>query len=144
MSQDLQTRVSEALSLAKYSSLSISHLAEILEEVRDHLATETDRRIERAVSAMSYTEEQGLLALLDVLPDEGGLFIGGRIAIQLCISRSAIVYALQKLETAGLVQCQSLGMKGTRVKFLAQGARLRILQALHRKAGVPRAAKPAI
>ena len=146
MSQDqaILIRVTAAIEAYNLGSLPLHHAAQVLREMVDHLETETDRRIECAVSALSYSEELAAAALLEALPDEGGLFVAGCIADRHGASRSVIVTTLSKLEAAGLIRTQSLGQKGSHIKFLIPDARLRILRVLRHDTGAPRATKPAI
>jgi transcriptional pleiotropic repressor len=47
-----------------------------------------------------------------------GLLVASKIADQLGITRSVIVNALRKFESAGVIESRSLGMKGTYIKVL--------------------------
>jgi transcriptional pleiotropic repressor len=47
-----------------------------------------------------------------------GLLVASRIADRAGITRSVIVNALRKLESAGVIESRSLGMKGTHIKIL--------------------------
>ena len=44
--------------------------------------------------------------------------MASKIADRSGITRSVIVNALRKLESAGVIESRSLGMKGTRIKIL--------------------------
>ena len=47
-----------------------------------------------------------------------GLLVASKIADRAGITRSVIVNALRKLESAGVIETRSLGMKGTYIKIL--------------------------
>lgn len=47
-----------------------------------------------------------------------GLLVASKIADRSGITRSVIVNALRKLESAGVIESRSLGMKGTYIKVL--------------------------
>lgn len=47
-----------------------------------------------------------------------GLLVASKIADRVGITRSVIVNALRKLESAGVIESRSLGMKGTYIKVL--------------------------
>ena len=47
-----------------------------------------------------------------------GLLVASKIADRSGITRSVIVNALRKLESAGVIESKSLGMKGTRIKII--------------------------
>ena len=48
-----------------------------------------------------------------------GVAIASRVADRVGVTRSVIVNALRKLESAGLIESRSLGMKGTYIKILS-------------------------
>ena len=47
-----------------------------------------------------------------------GILIASKVADRSRITRSVIVNALRKLESAGVIESKSLGMKGTHIKVL--------------------------
>ena len=47
-----------------------------------------------------------------------GILVASRIADKVGITRSVIVNALRKLESAGVIESKSSGMKGTYIKVL--------------------------
>ena len=47
-----------------------------------------------------------------------GFVVASRIADKVGITRSVIVSALRKFESAGVIESRSLGMKGTYIKVL--------------------------
>mgnify|MGYP000019751730 CR=1 FL=1 len=51
------------------------------------------------------------------LDGDEGLLVASKIADKSGITRSVIVNALRKLESAGVIESRSLGMKGTRIKI---------------------------
>lgn len=48
-----------------------------------------------------------------------GVVIASKIADHVGVTRSVIVNALRKLESAGIIESRSLGMKGTFIKVLS-------------------------
>ena len=56
--------------------------------------------------------------LLQILAGVEGVVVASRIADSVGLTRSVIVNALRKLESAGVIASRSLGMKGTFVKVL--------------------------
>ena len=48
-----------------------------------------------------------------------GVAIASKVADRVGVTRSVIVNALRKLESAGLIESRSLGMKGTYIKVLS-------------------------
>ena len=61
--------------------------------------------------------EAGIMALIQLHGKEG-LLVASKIADRVGITRSVIVNALRKLESAGVIESRSLGMKGTYIKVL--------------------------
>ena len=55
---------------------------------------------------------------LNELNGNQGLLVASKIADRVGITRSVIVNALRKLESAGVIESRSLGMKGTYIKVL--------------------------
>ena len=47
-----------------------------------------------------------------------GILVASRVADKSSITRSVIVNALRKLESAGVIESRSLGMKGTHIKVI--------------------------
>ncbi len=52
------------------------------------------------------------------LSGKEGLLVASKIADRVGITRSVIVNALRKLESAGVIETRSLGMKGTYIRVL--------------------------
>ena len=86
-------------------------------------ATEVEARqreaVRIAVETLSYSERKAAHAILQELASQGkfeGRLIASRIADEAKITRSVIVNALRKFESAGVIESKSLGMKGTFVR----------------------------
>jgi transcriptional pleiotropic repressor len=56
--------------------------------------------------------------IFENLDGNEGFLVASKIADEAQITRSVIVNALRKLESAGVIQSRSLGMKGTYIKIL--------------------------
>ena len=74
-----------------------------------------------AINTLSYSEIQALTAIFDELGGLEGRLTASLIADRIGITRSVIVNALRKLESAGIIESRSLGMKGTYLKILNEG-----------------------
>ena len=59
---------------------------------------------------------EAVLHIFDELEGEEGILVASRIADREGITRSVIVNALRKLESAGVIVSKSSGMKGTYIK----------------------------
>ena len=71
-----------------------------------------------AISSLSYSELEAIEHIFDELDGKEGLLVASKIADRVGITRSVIVNALRKLESAGVIESRSLGMKGTFIKVL--------------------------
>jgi transcriptional pleiotropic repressor len=74
--------------------------------------------VELAMSILSYSELEAVEQIFKELNSEEGLLVASKIADQLGITRSVIVNALRKFESAGIIESRSLGMKGTYIRVL--------------------------
>lgn len=71
-----------------------------------------------AFDTLSYSELEAVEHIFNELGDGNGLLVASKIADKVGITRSVIVNALRKLESAGVVEVRSLGMKGTYIRVL--------------------------
>ena len=74
--------------------------------------------VNMAVNTLSYSEMKAVVAILGELNGNEGQLTASVIADRIGITRSVIVNALRKLESAGIIESRSLGMKGTYLKVL--------------------------
>ncbi|MGT2799148.1 GTP-sensing pleiotropic transcriptional regulator CodY [Streptococcus marmotae] len=74
--------------------------------------------VNMAVNTLSYSEMKAVSAILGELNGDEGQLTASVIADRIGITRSVIVNALRKLESAGIIESRSLGMKGTYLKVL--------------------------
>ena len=82
---------------------------EVEKEARDKAA------ITMAINSLSYSEK-AIEHIFEELGGNEGLLIASKVADRVGITRSVIVNALRKLESAGVIESRSLGMKGTFIK----------------------------
>ena len=66
---------------------------------------------------LSYSEHEAVKKIFMELEDDEGILIASKIADKSNITRSVIVNALRKLESAGVIESRSLGMKGTHIRI---------------------------
>lgn len=108
----------EDLLLAEYGATVVG--MELLRDSADSLE-ETVRRktaVKIALGTLSYSELEAALHVFGELSGNDGLVIASKIADRAGITRSVIVNALRKLESAGVIESKSLGMKGTYLHVL--------------------------
>ena len=74
--------------------------------------------VQMAVNTLSYSELKAVKAIFEALEGDEGRLTASNIADKIGITRSVIVNALRKLESAGIIESRSLGMKGTYLKVL--------------------------
>ncbi|MCB4949575.1 GTP-sensing pleiotropic transcriptional regulator CodY [Streptococcus mutans] len=77
--------------------------------------------INMAINTLSYSEMKAVAAILNELDGHEGRLTASVIADRIGITRSVIVNALRKLESAGIIESRSLGMKGTYLKVINEG-----------------------
>jgi len=73
--------------------------------------------VQMAIGTLSYSEVEAVQQIFAELDGNEGLLVASKIADRSGITRSVIVNALRKLESAGVIESRSLGMKGTRIKI---------------------------
>lgn len=73
--------------------------------------------VQMAIGTLSYSEIEAVQQIFAELDGDEDLLVASKIADRSGITRSVIVNALRKLESAGVVESRSLGMKGTRIKI---------------------------
>jgi len=74
--------------------------------------------VQIAVGTLSFSELEAVEHIFAELGGEEGLLVASKIADRVGITRSVIVNALRKLESAGVIESKSLGMKGTYIRVL--------------------------
>ncbi len=94
-----------------------------MEMLRDHTAKiEIEARkkatVQIALATLSYSEAEAAINILGELDGNEGMLVASKIADRVGITRSVIVNALRKFESAGVIESKSLGMKGTYIKIL--------------------------
>lgn len=89
-----------------------AHAGELEEESRKKAA------VQIALGTLSYSELEAVQHIFDELGGSEGLLVASKIADRVGITRSVIVNALRKFESAGVIESRSLGMKGTHIKVL--------------------------
>lgn len=93
---------------------------EMLRSVNEENAEETrkERIVQSAVSTLSYSEVEAIIHIFDELDGMEGILVASKIADRVGITRSVIVNALRKFESAGIIESRSSGMKGTYIKVI--------------------------
>lgn len=74
--------------------------------------------VKSAISTLSYSEVEAITHVFKELDNKEGILVASKIADRVGITRSVIVNALRKFESAGVIESHSSGMKGTYIKVL--------------------------
>jgi transcriptional pleiotropic repressor len=106
------------LLLTEYSATVIA--IEIMRERSEKAEKEARSKaiVQMAISSLSYSELEAVEHIFEELNGNEGLLVASKIADRVGITRSVIVNALRKLESASVIESRSLGMKGTFIKIL--------------------------
>jgi len=93
---------------------------EMLRSVSEEFAEEERRLhgVKTAMSTLSSSELEAIESIFDELSGCEGILVASRIADKAGITRSVIVNALRKLESAEIIESKSAGMKGTYIKII--------------------------
>ena len=93
---------------------------EILRSRTEKIEKEARKKaaVQIAIDTLSYSELEAIEHIFEELDGKEGLLVASKIADRVGITRSVIVNALRKFESAGVIESRSLGMKGTYIKVL--------------------------
>ena len=93
-------------------------------EIMRSQSEETEEELRRiqvvksSISTLSYSELEASVHIFNELDGNEGVLVASKIADRAGITRSVIVNALRKFESAGVIETRSSGMKGTYIKVL--------------------------
>lgn len=104
--------------LAEYSAAIVG--MEIIRSKQEEIEEEARKKavVQLAIGTLSYSELEAVDHIFNELDGSEGLLVASKIADKVGITRSVIVNALRKFESAGVIESRSLGMKGTFIKIL--------------------------
>ena len=93
---------------------------EMLRSVNEESAEETRKEqiVQSAISTLSFSELEAIIHIFEELDGMEGILVASKIADRVGITRSVIVNALRKFESAGVIESRSSGMKGTYIKVV--------------------------
>lgn len=108
----------EDIVLAEYGAIVVAN--EIMRMRSERIEEEARKKasVQIALATLSYSEKEAIEHIMAELNGPEGLLVASRIADKVGITRSVIVSALRKFESAGVIESRSLGMKGTYIKVL--------------------------
>lgn len=104
--------------LCEYGSTVVG--LEMLRAVNEESAEESRKIavVKSAIGTLSFSEMEAITHIFDELGGMEGILVASKIADRVGITRSVIVNALRKFESAGVIESRSSGMKGTYIKVL--------------------------
>ena len=104
--------------LSEYGTTGVG--LEMLRSVNEENAEETRKEhiVQSAISTLSFSELEAIIHIFDELEGTEGILVASKIADRVGITRSVIVNALRKFESAGVIESRSSGMKGTYIKVV--------------------------
>ncbi len=93
---------------------------EIMRSINEENSEEARKTsvVKSAIGTLSFSEQEAIKHIFDELDGVEGILVASKIADRVGITRSVIVNALRKFESAGVIESRSLGMKGTYIKVL--------------------------
>lgn len=74
--------------------------------------------VKSAFNTLSFSEMEAITHIFEELDGNEGILVASKIADRVGITRSVIVNALRKFESAGIIESRSSGMRGTYIKVL--------------------------
>lgn len=107
----------EDIILCEYGATVIG--MEMMRAENDENAEESRKQqvVHSAISTLSGSELKAMRQVFKELEGNDGILVASKIAEQAGITRSIIVTGLKKLESAGVIESKSAGMKGTKVRI---------------------------
>ncbi len=105
----------EDIILSDYAAIIVG--LEMKRALADEYAEEIrrDELLTSAIRSLSPSELHAVICIFDELGSGEGMIVASKIADENEVTRSVIVSAMRKLESAGVVESRSLGVKGTYV-----------------------------
>ncbi len=93
---------------------------EMMRSVDEENAEEQRKKqvVKSAFSTLSFSELEAIIHIFEELDGNEGILVASKVADRVGITRSVIVNALRKFESAGVIESRSSGMKGTYIKVL--------------------------
>lgn len=111
-----QQLTEEQLVLAEIASLIISIYFYENNATLSEAEQGEEAKAKMVLDSLSFSELKAISNVLMDLNGTEGFLVASKIADRIGISRSVIVNAMRKLESAGVVESRSLGIKGTYIK----------------------------
>lgn len=102
--------------LLEYAALAASVIVSGAGSERRDMEAQMKTTAQVALESLSYSELEAIRNVFAELGGDEGFLVASKVADRIGITRSVIVNAMRKLESAGVVESRSLGMKGTYIR----------------------------
>lgn len=108
----------EDIILSEYGTTVVG--LEMMRSVNEENAEEERKGqlVRSAINTLSLSELEAIIHIFGELNGSEGVLVASKIADRVGITRSVIVNALRKFESAGVIESRSSGMKGTYIRVL--------------------------
>ncbi len=107
----------DQLALAEIGALLIGLIQRLEALGKEEEIIRNKKLAEGAFESLSYSEVEAIEEILKNITNNESVVVASKIADNLGITRSVIVNALRKFESAGIIESRSLGMKGTFIRI---------------------------
>lgn len=108
----------EDIILSEYSTTVVGlEMTRSVQEESD-LEKHKQNNFSSALTTLTPLEQKAVSCVIHELEGKDGMIVTSKIAGKIGITRTVIVNALRKLESAGLIKTKSSGMKGTHIEVL--------------------------
>lgn len=116
--QDHRIALQEDQILMEYAATLVSVM--MMRAANRKAETEARKKnvVQLALEVLSYSELEAVKYIFHEINGSEGFLVASKLAEEYKLTRSVIVNALRKLESAGVIDARSLGMKGTYIKIL--------------------------
>jgi transcriptional pleiotropic repressor len=109
---------SSDIMLAEYGANVAAMQLQRNQEQKMELEARKKTVVQLAMEVLSYSELEAVKHIFNEIEGSEGFLVASKLAEEYRLTRSVIVNALRKLESAGVINSRSLGMKGTYIKVL--------------------------
>lgn len=116
--QDESVFAEEELILAEYAATLIAVMMMRAASRKAENEARKKNVVQLALEVLSYSELEAVKYIFHEINGNEGFLVASKLAEEYKLTRSVIVNALRKLESAGVIDARSLGMKGTYIKIL--------------------------
>lgn len=115
--EDAQYTIDDII-LSEYGTTVVG--LEMMRSVNEESAEENRKLaiVHSAINTLSTSESEAIYHVFEELTGMQGILVASKIADRVGITRSVIVNALRKFESAGVIETKSSGMKGTNIRVL--------------------------